>query len=107
MLFPTPREKLTDDAGRPYFLWDCDMTLDEFERSLRTENDEGRAYLVGKLMRQAKPDDVFTFVTVAEIVALWPKLLRYLGKQRPFWHWLLTYWGCDVDADWPHRAVQQ
>lgn len=49
-------------------------------------------------MRQAKPDDVFTIVTVAEIVALWSKLQRYLGKQRPFWLWLLTYWGCDVDA---------
>jgi hypothetical protein len=36
-----------------------DMTLDEFERRLRDEGPEGRAYLIGKLMRQAKPDDVF------------------------------------------------
>lgn len=98
MLFPTPREKLLDQHGRPYFLWDCDMTLADFEGRLRSENEEGRAYLVGKLMRQARPDDVFTFVTVAEILELWPKLQRYLGRQSPFWRWLLGYWGHDVDA---------
>jgi len=98
MLFPTPEDKLVDAHGRPYFLWDCDMTLAEFERRLREENDEGRAYLMGKLMRQAKPDDVFTFVSVAEIVAAWPALRRYLGRSEPFWRWLLGQWGCDVEA---------
>ncbi|MEQ1631764.1 MAG: hypothetical protein ABL997_05295 [Planctomycetota bacterium] len=104
MLFPTPIEKLVDQAGRPYFLWDCEMTLADFEHRLRTENEEGRAYLIGKLMRQAKPDDVFTFVTVAEILELWPKLQRYLGRQGPFWHWLFTFWGHDVGAA-PQSAV--
>ncbi|MBL8730809.1 MAG: hypothetical protein JNN13_00380 [Planctomycetes bacterium] len=98
MLLPTPKEALVDQDGRPYFLWDCDMTLVEFERQLREENDEGRAYLLGKLMRQAKPDDVFTFATVQEIVAAWPTLRRYLGRSRPFWRWLLGHWGFDVEA---------
>ena len=98
MLLPTPPEKLVDAHGRPYFLWDCDMTLAEFQRRLREEGDDGRAYLVGKLMRQAKPDDVFTFVSVAEIVAAWPKLRRYLGESLPFWRWLLNHWGRDVEA---------
>lgn len=74
------------------------MTLDEFQRRLREENPEGRAYLIGKLMRQAKPDDVFTFVKADEIVELWPLLERYLGRQRPFWSWLLGYWGYDLQA---------
>jgi hypothetical protein len=37
MLAPTPRERLVDAHGRPYFLWDVDMTLDEFERALQDE----------------------------------------------------------------------
>ncbi len=98
ILLPTPPDQLVDSAGRPYFLWDVDMTLAEFEQRLREENAQGRAYLVGKLMRQAKPDDVFTFVTVDEIVELWPLLQRYLGRQRSFWRWLLEYWGCKLDA---------
>lgn len=98
MLLPTPRERLVDGQGRPYFLWDCEMTLAEFERGLREEGLEGRAYLVGKLMRQARPDDVFEFVSVERIVELWPHLRRYLGREEAFWRWLLGRWGCDVAA---------
>jgi hypothetical protein len=35
MLNPTPKDKLLDSQGRPYFLWDCDMTLEEFQRGLQ------------------------------------------------------------------------
>jgi hypothetical protein len=97
-LYPTPTDRLTDAKGRPYFLWDIDMTLDEFKQRLRESGREGLAYLVGKLMRQAKPDDVFTFVSVAQIVDLWPLLERYLGRERAFWRWLLVHWGCELEA---------
>ena len=93
MLNPTPPERLTDPQGHPYFLWDSEMTLEEFRRGLQDSNPEVRAYLVGKLMRQAKPDDVFTFVSTREIRALWPRLERYLGQSREFWTWLLDAWG--------------
>jgi hypothetical protein len=53
---------------------------------------EVRAYYLGKLMRQAKPDDVFTFVTLVEIKALFPLVARYLGRSRDFWIWLLGCW---------------
>jgi hypothetical protein len=87
---------MVDAAGRPYFLWDVDMTLDEFRRRLADPDPDVRGYLVGKLMRQAKPDDVFEFVRLADIVTLWPRLERYLGKTRDMWRWLLGQWGADV-----------
>lgn len=90
---PTPRDRLVDREGRPYFLWDMDMTLVKFEELLRTGDRETRAYLVGKLMRQAKPDDVFTFVTPQQIRELWDDLLRYLGRTREMWEWLFSVWG--------------
>jgi hypothetical protein len=92
VLNPTPRDRLTDDQGRPYFLWDCELTLDEFKRRLEDPDPEVRAYLVGKLMRQAKPDDVFLFVTPRVIGELWPRLVRYLGQSREFWTWLFDVW---------------
>lgn len=95
VLNPTPRERLVDAQGRPYLLWDVDMTLERFEELLRTGDRETRAYLVGKLMRQAKPDDVFSFVTVGEIRDLWDDLVRYLGRSRPMWQWLLDVWAKD------------
>jgi hypothetical protein len=92
MLAPTPREQLVDPQGRPYFLWDVDMTLDEFERALRDEPTPARSYLIGKLMRQAKPDDALQYVSAQEMADLWPSIERHLGKTRPFWTWLLEQW---------------
>ena len=97
MLSPTAREVLTDRLGRPYFLWDCDLTIAEFEEGLRDPDPDVRAYLVAKLMRQAKPDDVFRFVELTTVRALWPRLVRYLGSSRPFWSWLLETWNRQAD----------
>ena len=62
MLNPTPREKLCDQAGRPYFLWDGNLTLEEFEALLADPNADVRAHAIGKLLRQARPDDALTLL---------------------------------------------
>ncbi len=93
VLAPTPTDRLLDARGRPYFLWDDDMTADELRARLADPDPEVRAYFLGKLMRQAKPDDVFTFASLHEIVEQFPTVERYLGKSREFWTWLLERWG--------------
>jgi hypothetical protein len=35
VLAPTPPDRMTDASGRPYFLWDDDMSLDSFRANLR------------------------------------------------------------------------
>ena len=97
MLSPTSATHLTDSKGRPYFLWDCDLTLPQFEARLVDPDPDVRAYFAAKLMRQAKPDDVFLFVTRRAIRELWPRLTRYLGHTRPFWTWLLDTWDRQAD----------
>lgn len=93
MLAPTPKEWLVDGLNRPYFLWDEEhTTLDDFVARLQDPDLDVRAYAIGKLMRQAKPDDVFTFVTKHEIESLWPRLSLFLGNTRPFWTWILARW---------------
>jgi hypothetical protein len=92
MLDPTPPGRLVDRQNRPYFLWDMDLTLDEFRARLADPDPDVRAFFVGKLMRQGKPDDVFTFVSESTIRELWPRLDRHLGQQRDFWRWLLEVW---------------
>ena len=95
MLFPTPEGKLCDAQGRPYFLWDCDVTLDTFREHLSASDDERRAYWLSTLMRQAKPDDAIVIAGLAEMRRLWSRLEPTLGKQRDFWRWYLD-WTCDV-----------
>ena len=92
MLAPTPRDKMLDPQGRPYFLWDVDMTLEEFERKLHGDDAAQRDYLLGKLMRQAKPDDVLQFVSPQQLADAMATVDRYLGNSRPFWQWLLGEW---------------
>lgn len=103
LLFPTPPERLCDAQGRPYFLWDSEMTLDAFRAALVDPDPDVRAAYLGKLMRQAKPDDVFEFVRLREIVELWPRLERYLGRDRTMWRYLLDRWqearSADVTAE--------
>jgi hypothetical protein len=99
ILNPTPPEWMVDGQGRPYFLWDLEMTLERFREQLAGDDRDVRAYLMAKLMRQAKPDDVFQFVTVAQIRADWAKIEPFLGKSRPFWTWLLAQWAGDRDAE--------
>lgn len=92
LLNPTPPELLVDREGRPYFLWDMDMPLDAFRARLADPDEDVRAYFIGKLMRQAKPDDVFSFVSPRAIRASWERVERHLGQTRAFWTWLFATW---------------
>ncbi len=90
---------MVDGQGRPYFLWDMDMTLARFRELLAGDDIEVRAYMIGKLMRQAKPDDVFEFVTLEQIRIDWSRIEPFLGQTRPFWTWLLATWAEQRDAE--------
>lgn len=92
LLNPTAPDKLVDRRSRPYFLWDEDITLEQFRDKLADPDPALRAYFVGKLLRQAKPDDALSFVSLREIDELWPQLSPYLGRRREFWAWLLAWW---------------
>jgi hypothetical protein len=89
MLVPTPRDKLCDSRGRPYFLWDVDMTLEEFLARLAPGSHE-RDYWLATLLRQAKPDDALSFVTLADIRDAWPRIGTRLGKHGAFWTWRIA-----------------
>ena len=80
MLSPTPRASLTDREGRPYFLWDLDLSLDGFQERLGSPDPEVRDFYLAKLLRQAKPDDALQFVTLAEIAASWTRVEPRLGS---------------------------
>lgn len=99
MLGQTAQELLLDEEGRPYFLWDCDLTLDEFTQGMNHPDPTYCAYLLGKLMRQAKPEDVFRFASLDTIRSSWSLVERHLGKSLDFWRWLLEAWEASADAD--------
>lgn len=97
-LNPTRAELLCDRQGRPYFLWDTDLTLARFRELLESADHDTQAYLIAKLMRQAKPDDVFAFTTLTRIREHWTAIVPQLGNKRAFWHWVLDSWRSTRDA---------
>ena len=86
---------LSREAERPYFLWDEDRTVAQFRHALATAERTERLRLIGKLMREARDDDVWRFVTPQEVWTHFDALKPHLGRRRAFWEYLLGAWHRD------------
>ena len=86
---PPTSPDLARDGTLPYFLWWTDATVGDLKRHLRSPDPNERAYWMGALLREANTRDVWLFVTPAEIREAWPDLIRYLGRTRARWAFLL------------------
>ncbi len=84
--------ELHDPNARPYFLWDEQTTIGAFREALARGDSADKARLLGKLLREARDEDVWQFTTVTEVRSLWPSIERYLGRRRAFWTYLLEAW---------------
>lgn len=93
---PTPPEVLLDAEGRPYFLWDVQMSLEAYLEKLRSADEDEAAYWLARALRDAKPDDVLEWVDWPTIARLWPRAARFVGRRRPFWTWWLDRLGYEV-----------
>lgn len=82
----------SDDARRPYFLWDEDLSIGEFKQALVAGGDEGDRVL-GKMLREANDQDVWRFVTPQQVADALPRLERRIGNRRyPFWAFVIGKW---------------
>jgi hypothetical protein len=87
----------------PYFLFWTDVSADRLRELLRSDDLDVRAYWLGAVLREANTRDVWLFTTPAEIRAMWPRLVRHLGRSRAMWAFLLG-----VDAEqWPPREARR
>ncbi len=94
---PGRTRTILDAQGRPYFLWDRDLTDEQFRAHLADSDPQVRLVALGVIMRQARPEDVFLYVSEAEVRASWDQVQPFLGRSRAFWTWLLDTWA-SLDA---------
>lgn len=59
-----------------------------------TDLDE-RALWMARVMREVRYQDVFRWLRLTEVLELWSRIDRHLGRSRPFWHWLIEGWRTD------------
>lgn len=83
---------LQSPISTPYFLWDEPMTVAELKTKLASASEEEKIRLLGKVLREARDTDVWLFTTPQELVELWNKIERHLGRRRAFWKFLVTQW---------------
>lgn len=98
---PPTSVALLDPTTRPYFLWWADATVADLRAHLASEDVTERAYWMAALLREANTRDVWLYVQPAEVRALWPRLVRHLGRAREMSAYLL---GLPAPA-WPPREA--
>ena len=86
---------VTPPPDRPYFLWDVDVSEAEFRARLHHADPSIRAQWQGRLLREARFDEVWAYVTLDEVLRDWERIRRHLGRRRAFWDWLFDGWRKD------------
>jgi hypothetical protein len=77
---------------RPYFLWDVEITEPQLRERLHHADADTRAQWQARIMREARFDEVWQYLTLDEILANWEPIKRHLGRRRAIWEFLLRGW---------------
>lgn len=73
-------------------MWDVPTTESELRERLRDPDPRIRAQWSGHILREASYREVWTYLSLAEILRDWEYIQRHLGRRRAFWEWLLKGW---------------
>jgi len=83
---------MRDEDSRPYFLWDEPLTIRQLREILRSGDERERLAYMAKILREARYEDVWEFLSVDDLVRYWEQLAPRLGRRRAFWEFLLRKW---------------
>ncbi|NOU33010.1 MAG: hypothetical protein HOO96_34340 [Polyangiaceae bacterium] len=86
---------LREEHLRPYFLWDEDISVGELRKALAGTDGPERDRLLGKMLREARDTDVWTFVAPRDVKEALPRIGRRLGRRAAFWTFLIEGWTSD------------
>jgi hypothetical protein len=93
---PTAQRRLGTDLAnpetRPWFLWDEDLCVRELRAILTDQAHPRWVELAAKVMREARDDQVWLFLTPAKAAARYGEIAPRLGRRRAFWDYLLGAW---------------
>ncbi len=80
---------------RPYFLWDYDLTDGDVRRILAGDNETERQWMMGRILTNARYEDVWKYLRVSDIVHEFP-YLRMRREVKEAWRYAFTVWGYHV-----------
>lgn len=77
---------------KPYFLWDYDLTEKDVRRILKGGDEARRRWLVARILSHAHFNDVFKYLTIQDVLEIFPKL-KMRKDIRIAWTRALKAWG--------------
>lgn len=82
----------------PYFIWDYDLTEADIRRILRGDEQEQKAWLVSRLLESARYEDIWKYISLTELRAIFPKL-QLKPQVRAAWEFALSVWADDIVSE--------
>ncbi|HNT54260.1 MAG TPA: hypothetical protein PKG95_06075 [Anaerolineaceae bacterium] len=76
---------------RPYFIWDYDLTEADIRAILSGEDATQKAWLVARLLESARYQDIWRYISLAELQRIFPKL-QLKPAVREAWAFALLVW---------------
>ena len=76
----------------PYFCWDRPWSVAEIRRRLDSASPEEWIRLAAWIMREAKFQDVWEFLSPRTVFERFPELKRHLKPTTEFWDYILKTW---------------
>lgn len=80
---------------KPYFLWDYNLDDKDVKKILKQGDEHEKRWLVARILEHAHFRDVFKYLTLKDILVIFPKLRLRPVTQR-YWRRALNAWGYDV-----------
>ena len=81
-----------DRTGRPDFLWDEPLTRDDLNKLLDGQDEEERLYYASKILREARFEEVWEYLSPTFVASNWERLRWRLGRKKGFWEFIYTTW---------------
>ena len=92
MVEPIAKTELATPPEDERPLWDRDLTAEDLRRILGDRRDPRRPTLFAALLREVRPEQVWSYVTPQDVAEALPEILPRLGQHREFWQWLIDGW---------------
>jgi uncharacterized protein (DUF433 family) len=79
---------------RPYFIWDYDLTEADVRAIMRGDDEEQKAWLAARLLESARYEDIWQYISLAELYNIFPKL-QLKPQVRAAWEFALSVWATE------------
>ncbi|MBX3207914.1 MAG: hypothetical protein KF764_22905 [Labilithrix sp.] len=82
-----------DPEAVPYFNWDAPVTNATVRRALVDGTEDDKVFWAARILREARYVDVWKYLSLRrDVLPRWETLRTQLGRQRPFWEFLVHEW---------------